>query len=104
MALIGLDIGTTGCKAHVFSEDLNLLASASREYAVDIPHPQWAEQDAEKVWILAKECLRESVAKARCCRFGQGNQPVCSGRGGCPCGCIRKSPASDDPWYGYPHR
>ena len=64
MALIGLDIGTTGCKAHIFNEDLTLLASASREYAVDIPHPQWAEQDAEKVWILAKECLRESVAKA----------------------------------------
>jgi len=64
MALIGLDIGTTGCKAHVFSEDLRILASASREYAVDIPHPQWAEQDAEKVWVLAKECLRESVAKA----------------------------------------
>ncbi len=64
MALIGLDIGTTGCKAHVFDEDLKLLASVSREYAVDIPHPQWAEQDAERVWILAKECLRESVAKA----------------------------------------
>ena len=64
MALIGLDIGTTGCKAHVFSENLKLQASVSREYAVDIPHPQWAEQDAEKVWLLAKECLRESVAKA----------------------------------------
>jgi xylulokinase len=64
MALIGLDIGTTGCKAHVFSEDLKLLASANREYAVDIPHPQWAEQDAEKVWTLAKDCLRESAIKA----------------------------------------
>ena len=28
MALIGLDIGTTGSKAHVFSDDLKLLASA----------------------------------------------------------------------------
>jgi len=64
MALIGLDIGTTGCKAHVFSEDLKLLASANREYAVNIPHPQWAEQDAEKVWALAKDCLRESAIKA----------------------------------------
>ena len=64
MTLIGLDIGTTGCKAHVFSESLKLQASVSREYSVEIPHPQWAEQDAEKVWVLAKECLRESVAKA----------------------------------------
>jgi len=64
MALIGLDIGTTGCKALVFSDDLKLLASVSREYRVDIPHPQWAEQDAENVWMLAKECLRESVTKS----------------------------------------
>lgn len=64
MALIGLDIGTTGCKAHIFSEDLTLLKSVSREYPVDIPHPGWAEQDAEKVWAFAKECLRESVEAA----------------------------------------
>ena len=63
MVLIGLDIGTIGCKAHVFNEELKLLASASREYAVDIPHPHWAEQDAEKVWKLAKECLSESIIK-----------------------------------------
>ncbi len=64
MALIGLDIGTTGSKAHVFDNDLNLMASASREYPVDIPHPQWAEQDAEKVWVLARESLREAIQKA----------------------------------------
>ena len=63
MALIGLDIGTTSCKTHVFDDDLNLMASASREYSVDIPHPGWAEQDPEKVWLLAKECLREAVIK-----------------------------------------
>lgn len=64
MALIGLDVGTTGCKAHIFDDDLGLMASASREYPVDIPHPQWAEQDAENVWTLAKESLREALDKA----------------------------------------
>ena len=64
MALIGLDVGTTGCKAHIFSEDLKLLTSASREYAVGIPHPHWAEQDAEWVWKLAKECMREGAERA----------------------------------------
>lgn len=62
MYLIGLDIGTTGCKASLFDEAGNLLASASREYAVDIPQPTWAEQDAERVWQLAQESLREVVA------------------------------------------
>lgn len=64
MAFVGLDIGTTACKAHIFSEELKLIASASREYAVDIPHPQWAEQNAERVWELSKECLREGIHKA----------------------------------------
>lgn len=61
MALIGLDIGTTGCKSHIFSNSLELLASATREYSVDIPHPQWAEQDAEHVWNMVLEVLYESV-------------------------------------------
>jgi len=69
MAIIGLDIGTTGCKAHVFDNTLTLVGSASREYAVDIPNPDWAEQDAEHVWSLAKECLREATKKTN----SQGN-------------------------------
>ena len=58
MFLIGLDIGTTGCKAILFDETGAILASASREYAVDMPHPGWAEQDGEVVWKLAQECLQ----------------------------------------------
>ena len=57
MALLGLDIGTTGCKAHVFDSNLQLINSANREYEVEIPYPGWAEQDAERVWELAKECM-----------------------------------------------
>ncbi len=62
MRLIGLDIGTTGCKASIFDLEGNLLSSASREYAVDIPHPNWAEQDAERVWQLAQEALHEAIS------------------------------------------
>jgi xylulokinase len=62
MHLIGLDIGTTGCKAAVFDATGSLAASAHREYAVDMPHPGWAEQDAEEVWQLAQEALREAIA------------------------------------------
>jgi xylulokinase len=63
-SLIGLDIGTTGCKAVLFDEDGSLLSSASREYAVDLPHPGWAEQDIERVWALGQEALREAIAAA----------------------------------------
>jgi len=64
MSLIGLDIGTTGCKAIVFAADGRVLAKASREYPISTPHPRWAEQDAERVWQLAWESLREAVAGA----------------------------------------
>ena len=64
MCLIGLDIGTTGCRAAIFDETGTLLTRAGREYAVDIPQPTWAEQDAEKVWRLAQEALREAIATA----------------------------------------
>jgi xylulokinase len=63
MYLIGLDIGTTGCKAALFDDQGALCASASREYGVDIPHPGWAEQDGEQVWSLARESLVDCYRK-----------------------------------------
>jgi len=65
MSLIGLDIGTTGCKAIVFDAEGRILGQAAREYAVSVPHPHWAEQDAERVWQLAWEALLEAVHGAR---------------------------------------
>jgi xylulokinase len=64
MRLVGLDIGTTGCKAVLFDDKGAILASASREYAVDIPRPMWAEQDGELVWRLAQDALGETLASA----------------------------------------
>ena len=60
--LLGLDVGTTGCKAVVFDLDGALLASASREYPVDLPQPGWAEQDIEAVWKLALDSMGEAIA------------------------------------------
>ncbi len=64
MYLIGLDIGTTGCKAALFCSDGTLIASSSREYRVELPHPNWAEQDAEGVWQLAQDALRDVLARS----------------------------------------
>ena len=62
MHLIGLDIGTTSCKAVLFDENGLLIQKASREFEVDFPHPNWAEQDIETVWALVQESLREVIA------------------------------------------
>ena len=63
MRLIGLDIGTTGCKAHIFDEFGVSHGNASREYPVDIPQPNWVEQEIEVVWALAVEALTDVVSK-----------------------------------------
>ena len=63
-SLIGLDVGTAGCKAVVFEHDGVLLGTAGREYAVELPRPGWAEQDIELVWSLALESMAEAIATA----------------------------------------
>jgi len=64
VSLLGLDIGTTGCKAIAFREDGAILGAASREYGILTPRPGWAEQDAEAVWRLAWAALCEAAAAA----------------------------------------
>ena len=61
MSVIGLDIGTTGCKAIIFSDEWEILSQAKREYSILTPRPHWAEQDVEQVWKLAIESLTEAV-------------------------------------------
>jgi xylulokinase len=63
MHILGLDIGTTGCKASVFDDSGELLGKASREYAVDIPHPGWAEQDPEEVWRLSQQAIAQVLSE-----------------------------------------
>ncbi len=57
MSLLGIDVGTTGCKAALFSETGQLLASAYAEYDVQRPQPGWAELDAPAVWEKVKRVI-----------------------------------------------
>ena len=59
MSLLGLDIGTTGCKAALFSLDGEMLALAYREYDVLRLKPEWAELDVQDVWRKVQEIIRE---------------------------------------------
>jgi xylulokinase len=64
MNLLGLDIGTSGCKAMLFDTSGCLLAKVAREYPVSNPRPQWAEQDIEMVWRLAQSAIRDAILAA----------------------------------------
>lgn len=64
MSLLGLDIGTTGCKAIVFDEEMEILGGAYREYQLIHPHPGWSELDPMAVWEKTEAAIVEAVAKA----------------------------------------
>jgi xylulokinase len=65
MSLLGIDIGTTGCKAAVFSEEGALLASSYEEYDLLRSQPGWAELDTAQVWDRIQTTIRRvSVASS----------------------------------------
>jgi xylulokinase len=62
MSLLGIDVGTTGCKAAAFSEEGTLLASAYEEYDLLRPQPGWAELDPAHVWNKIQATIRRASA------------------------------------------
>ena len=63
MSLLGIDVGTTGCKAAAFSVDGRLLASAYKEYDNLRPKPGWAELDALQVWQEVRNVISEVTSR-----------------------------------------
>ena len=60
MITLGVDCGTSALKAALVDDD-EVVASASRPYQPDRPHPLWSEQDPE-VW---REAMFAAVADLR---------------------------------------
>ncbi len=63
--LMGVDEGTTGCKAILFSEVGKPIASTSREYPSYYPHPGWVEQDINEIKTAVFECIKETIVKSK---------------------------------------
>ena len=59
MSLMGLDIGTTGCKAVVFNEAGHELARSYREYPLSHPRPGWVEISPDLIWHSACQVMQE---------------------------------------------
>ncbi|HHV62546.1 MAG TPA: hypothetical protein GXX51_07920 [Firmicutes bacterium] len=62
MSLMGIDVGTSGCKVAIFSESGDLLARAYREYDIIVRHPGWNELDSIDVWNKVKSAIREAAS------------------------------------------
>jgi len=59
---MGVDIGTTGCKALVFDEDGRRLVRAYREYPLHAPREGWAELDSNEVCACCEAVMQEAAA------------------------------------------
>ena len=60
--LLGIDVGTTGTKTLLFSEDGRLLGQAYRSYPTQTPAPGCSEQNPEDWWNAVAETVREVCA------------------------------------------
>lgn len=67
--LLGIDVGTTGTKTMLFSEDGELMGLAYQSYPMHTPRVSYSEQDAEDWWravvYTVREVCRDPEAAAR---------------------------------------
>lgn len=63
--LVGLDEGTTGCKACVFDFDGKLIGEDYREYACYYPQPGWVEQKAEDITPELYASVKQAIINSK---------------------------------------
>jgi xylulokinase len=65
MALIlGIDIGTSSCKAALFEKDGTVIAHANENYQLYQPHPGWVEQKPDEWWSAVCTAVKNVISKA----------------------------------------
>lgn len=62
--LVGIDEGTTGCKASIFDVHGVMASSAYREYPCYYPQAGWVEQLAEDIVPMLYEACKEAIDKS----------------------------------------
>ncbi|NQU74940.1 MAG: hypothetical protein HQ546_01330 [Planctomycetes bacterium] len=65
MSLLGVDVGTSGCKAAAFDLEGNQLALAHRDYPLLHPEVGWSELDVENLWQKVREMIRQVNSQTR---------------------------------------
>lgn len=59
--IMGMDVGTTGCKALILDGEGHIVASNTQFYEMSTPRPSWAEQDPSDWWHAAVESIKKSM-------------------------------------------
>jgi xylulokinase len=88
--LLGIDLGTSSSKGVLCRPDGEVVAVAERPHEMSMPHPGWAEHDAEGVWwkdfteICAELLEWADGPVAAVCVSGIGPCFLAAGEGGRP--------------------
>lgn len=59
--MIGIDIGSNGCKVTIVDEEGNVAGNAYQEYATYYPHPGWSEQEPREWYEALIITLKEAM-------------------------------------------
>jgi len=59
--VMGIDIGTTGCKVNIYNEKLISYGSSYRSYEIISDMPGWAEEDPIIWWKSTKDAIKECL-------------------------------------------
>jgi xylulokinase len=63
--LLGIDIGTSACKAAAFDKEGRVIAQATKSYPVYYPEPGFVEQDPMEWWHAVTAAIREILATGK---------------------------------------
>ncbi len=63
MSFAGIDVGTTGCKVLVFSQEGRILSHEYIEYPIQRTAPGHAQLDAASIWKGIAACIRKAAAQ-----------------------------------------
>lgn len=64
MTILAMDQGTTSSRALVFSDDLQVQASAQQEFEQHFQRSGWVEHDADDIWTTSAATARGAIEKA----------------------------------------
>jgi xylulokinase len=64
VSVLGLDVGTTGCKGLLLGQDDRIFTTARHGYSLEFPRPGWVELDASLVLDAVRQVVSAVTAEA----------------------------------------
>ncbi|MBW8036335.1 MAG: xylulokinase, partial [Planctomycetes bacterium] len=66
MALLGIDVGTSGTKVVLLDNNGSIIANVTEEYDVSNPRPMWSEQDPSSWWTAVCTGIKKALDASGC--------------------------------------